>query len=266
MAKKPVITNLQDLRRWFENTAAQFESSAWNLYAGFKENLAERTGMLTKQPDANKSIADSFEWLEDAIEMASYDGGEFTIYMPNPKHSVHGFKQFFKVDKQGAQSAGLDGFPTNPAAMGYITREEFALQQQMWELRRENEDLKAAINGPANFWQGLAQQAIENGTGEKVVSRILGVIDNVLAGIALKSGAMRPQISVNGLDGQEVKPITAPKSLEGEENGDYPDEMYQFADYIFDQIGNDPETQRKFWTNLKTVAIQQPALIQQLLQ
>lgn len=265
MAKKPVVTNLEDLRRWFENSAQQFESSAWNLYAGFKESLAERNGMLTKQPDPNKSVEDSFEWLQDAIEMASFNGGEFTIYMPNPKHSVHGYKVFFSVAQRGdVQGVGLGGFPSNPAAMGYITREEFNLQQQMWQLRRENEDLKAAIENPPTFLAGIAQQAVENGTVERLLSGIMGLLEKAVTGFAIKQGAY-PTISVNGIEGQPVNPMIPTMNNQPEEEQDYPEAMYDFADYIFKAIGNDPAIQAKFWTNLKAVAIQQPSLIQQLI-
>lgn len=273
MAAKGYMTDFNSLRKQFDLTVGRNkDSTAWNLYRGHQDTLSERRGIIYKQDEEDMNEDESFNLLQQLIENNSAGGGDFTVYFPKRGAAQHQHGSiFFRVESANNRQGvtGLSGYPVNPAAMGYITREEFALQQQLWQLQRENEDLKATVEAPPSFIAGIAQQAVENGTVERLLSGIMGLLEKTVTGFAIKNG-IRPQINLSGLEGQPVSPIMPPQpnqQLAGEETDtEYPEEMYQFADYIFQTIGTDPALQAKFWTNLKLAAIAQPTLIQQLLQ
>lgn len=268
MAAKGYMTDFGPLRDQFDLTVGRNKgSTAWNLYRGFQDTLSERRGIIYKQDEEEMTADESFGLLEQLIKNNSAGGGDFTIYFPKKGAAQHQHGSiFFRVENYNQrQGAGLGGFPSDPRMSGYLTREDLEKERRLWEAEQRIRELEAQVEAPPTFLAGIAQQAVENGTVERLLSGIMGLLEKTVTGFAVKHGAIRPAIQLNGIDGQDVNPTTPPQPQESE-GSDYPEEMYQFADYIFDQIGNDPNVQRKFWTNLKFLAQQQPALIQQILQ
>ena len=91
----------------------------------------------------------------------------------------------------------------------------------MWQLQRENDDLKAAIEAPPTFLAGIAQQAVENGTVERLLSGVMNLLEKTVTGIALKNG-IGPQINLTGIHGA---PVHANPSATGDmEETNYPEE------------------------------------------
>lgn len=266
MAAKGYMNDFGALRTQFDLYTNQNKSTAWYLYRGFREIFNDRQGTIYKQESPDMEAEESFDLLQQLIMDNSAGGGDFSIYFPNKGSANHTRGSIlFRVERgvQPVGSAGLGGFMQDPRLGGYLTREDLEKERRLWELEKRNEELEAAINGPANFWQGLAQSAVENGGAQQIAAKLLGIVDNVIAGIALKNGA-RPQINLSGLEGSPVNPLTPPKATTEEGEIDYPDQMYEFADHIIDTIGTDANVQQVFWANLTAFAKTNPAYIYQL--
>lgn len=271
MAAKGYMNDFGALRNQFDLYVTRNKSTAWYLYRGFREIFNERNGTIYRQENTDMEAEESFELLQQLIMDNSAGGGDFSIYFPGSKAANHTQGSIlFRVERNTlpAPGAGLGGFH-DVRMSGYLTREDLERERELWELKRENEDLKAAINGPQNFWQQMAQSALENGTIQQLAQQALGLLNAAVSGFMANRGVqpIRPAISVQGLDGQPVPPTTPPTRSENageDEEMDYPDAMYQFADDVHQMIGDDPNVQNVFWNNLRVFAQQQPMYVYQL--
>lgn len=268
MAVKGYMNSFDALRKQFDLFVEQNKSTAWTLFRGFRESFNERGPLIYKQEDAEKDAEESFDLLQNMIIDNSAGGGDFSIYFPNKGSSNHAKGTLlFRVERTPAQnSSSLSGF-SDPRLSGFVTPAELDRERRLWELERQNEELLAAINGPQNFWQQLLQSSMDDGTIKQSVTTLLGTLNNVITALVMKNAQRGPAISVQGFSGEQVPPNINNEhtpDAPGSEN-DYPEAMYDFAEYIISQIGDDPEVQQKFWTNLKNAAVKNPFLLQQLM-
>lgn len=176
------ITRFEDLQSWFNNNQTNNEEgktpSHWTLFGG---NYGEKEIRLMANTRLDNPT-ESLNFLVDAIRrMNNPDGAKFRVqlYKPGAPTNIVAttFVQIFERQQApGAQPAAIGSLPSPMASESYINeRIELAL------LKRENEDLRAAINGPTNTWERFLEILGQN---EPLSQAVAGLI----MGLANKGG------------------------------------------------------------------------------
>lgn len=152
------LTTYQDVQHWFnsnQNDATEGGKTAshWTLYGG---NYGEKEIRLlnnTRLDSANESLA----FLIDTIRRMNHpNGAKFRVQIYKPgspnNYTAQTFVQIYDTEQQPGylpqqqqQQAGIGSLPSMNTENYINERIELAL------LKKENEDLRASMNGPNNM-------------------------------------------------------------------------------------------------------------------
>lgn len=176
------LTKYEDVQRWFNSNQAEAGEDGnaknavhWTLYGG---NYGEKEARLLSNQRINKPD-ESLAYLIESIRMMNNPPGakfRIQIYRPNNanNYTAQTYVQIFdNATAPATGSAPQAGIGSLPAAFpeNYIQeRIDLAL------LKRENEELKAAINGPGNTWERLLDIISQS---EPLSMALAGLISNV---------------------------------------------------------------------------------------
>ncbi|MGL5131692.1 MAG: hypothetical protein ACRC78_04130 [Planktothrix sp.] len=204
------ITSINDLRGWFmENfsrggSAKDQESDApgkastspyWTLYSmkyGEKNTVVAQNISETNADDSFSLLAENIRRLNNP------EGRTFRIFQTwRPKHNFATAEcevQIYNTNVAQVQAPGIAGMGTN--FQGYVSvgdlEKMFQEREEKWTMKREIEDLKAALDAPSNWMERMAgffEQIANTPVGQALAQRIL-----MVPGAA----QFRPQSPING--------------------------------------------------------------------
>lgn len=200
---KAMMNSREALERWFRST----NHTIWVLYAGHLDKVSQdRAAKLIEQRNDELPIDESFDLLMEMIDLNSPLGGDFTIWSPAKTTQNQGMKSYYRVLPQEAGSVrGISGMPVM-AGSGYVSKAEvqglIEKEKELWELRRDMEDMKAAQESNVGVGAMLVNTLLADGTIGMLLQQVVGQL-------AAKFAPMQPpRAQVSGLSAQAV-PATA---------------------------------------------------------
>lgn len=254
---KAMMNSREALERWFRST----NHTIWVLYAGHLDKVSQdRAAKLIEQRNDELPIDESFDLLMEMIDLNSPLGGDFTIWSPAKTSQNQGMKSYYRVLPQEAGSVrGIAGIPV-VAGNGYVSKAEVQAliekEKEVWELRRDMEDLKAAQESNVGVGAMLVNTLLADGT-------IGAVIQNVMAQFLAKFGPMPQQrAQVSGLAAQAV-PVTA--GIDELQAYEYTDGVYTALDRMRRFFATDEDFERAI-TVLATQFEAQPEVFKNMLK
>lgn len=176
------LTTFEDVQYWFNNNQSAGDKTAathWTLYGG---DWGEKETRLLSNTRINKPEESLSYLIETIRKMNNPKGTKFKVILYRPgasnNYTAQTYIQIFDNAGQPGANAAIAGIGMLPPQIDerYITeRIELAM------LKKENEDLKEAINGPSNSWERFLEIIGQN---EALSNALAGV----LMGFAGKSG------------------------------------------------------------------------------
>lgn len=252
---KAMMTTPEALERWFKNT----EQPQWTLYANHLDQVSkDRSAKLMEQRLTEISMDESFARLIEMINLNSELGGDFTIWSPPRNNGTQGIKSHYRVSSATEAAKGVGGFPA--VAMGYVSKSEIGeiitKERELWELRRDLEDMKAAQENNMGIGAMMMNTLLADGT-------IGAVLQHLVAQVAARFGPMPQQrAQVSGLAAQAVPAMAGTDELQAYE---YTDGVYTAMDRMRRFFATDEE----FETAIKALAAQfeaQPDVFKNMLR
>jgi len=202
---KGYIDNYEDLAEWIKNT----KQTAWNLYAGWPEKFSA-THFLAKCEDESDADA-SWELLKRMIEINASNGGNFTVYIPQPGNRGFSTRVQIRSNNPAAANAGVAGIG-NPYALGMIPVGEHERRLKEFEekmrLERRIEDLEA-----------------QQGSNVGVIGKLMDKLDDLDINNVFNA--------VVAVLGPKINPNMQPMQLSGTPVGD-PGEHADGSGYTYD--------------------------------
>ncbi|MFM9952402.1 MAG: hypothetical protein ACKV1O_31015 [Saprospiraceae bacterium] len=254
---KAMMNSREALERWFRST----NHTIWVLYAGHLDKVSQdRAAKLIEQRSDELPIDDSFELLMEMIDLNSPLGGDFTIWSPAKTTQNQGMKSYYRVLPQEAGSVrGISGMPVM-AGSGYVSKAEvqgmIEKEKELWELRRDMEDMKAAQEGSVGIGAMMMNTLLADGT-------IGAVLQHLVAQVAARFGPMpQPRAQVSGLGAQAVPATAGTNELQVFE---YTDGVYTALDRMRRFFATDDEFERAI-TALATQFEAQPDVFKNMLR
>lgn len=176
------VTRYEDLQQWFNSNQSNNEEgktpSHWTLYGG---NYGEKEVRLCSNTRLD-APAESLAYLVDTIRRMNHpNGAKFRVQIFKPGSPNNYIAQVYVQVFEGAantatpQTAGIGNLPGASTEQYIQERIDLAL------LKRENEDLKAQINGPVSGFERFLDIIGQN-------EQLSGAIAGLLLGFANKNG------------------------------------------------------------------------------
>ena len=178
------MSTIEGLREWFFSQAEELqnaESVSWRIYRGHPKNNIDGGRGTGSTAEA------SFQKLQGHLEMEDWEPGEFItlrIYKDNAltKCSEVIYRPIPKSTPYGSRVAGIGGFGAigaNPEA--YIA-EKVSTAMEVYDLRRQVQDLQAEIEHRQGFFERMVSTITEhpNFDPNAIVNGIAGVISNLV--------------------------------------------------------------------------------------
>lgn len=252
---KAMMTTPEALERWFKNT----EQPQWTLYANHLDQVSkDRSAKLMEQRLTEISMDESFARLIEMINLNSELGGDFTIWSPPRNNGTQGIKSHYRVSSATEAAKGVGGFPA--VGMGYVSKSEIgeiiAKEREMWELRRDLEDMKAAQESNVGVGAMLVNTLLADGT-------IGAVIQSLVAQLAARFAPVQPpRAQVSGLAANAVPATAGTGELQAY---DYTDGVYTALDRMRRYFSTDAEFEQAI-TTLATQFEAQPDVFKNMLK
>lgn len=204
------LTRYEDLQHWFNSNQSNNEEgktpSHWTLYGG---NYGEKEVRLCGNTRLD-SPSESLSYLVDTIRRMNHpDGAKFRVQIFKPgapnNYVAQAYVQIFEgaANTATAQTAGIGNLPGTSTEQYIQERIDMAL------LRRENEDLKAQMNGPVSGWERFLDIIGQN-------EQLSGAIAGLLLGLANK----------NGIPATIPAPVTGHPSTDDNDDNDDPQTVF----------------------------------------
>jgi len=154
------IASLDELKTWFFTV----KTPTWKLMQGFHDRT-NNTNTVYTQKDESIDMEESWELLEQMISInsAGGQGGRFTIFVSTEANGKGRLVrvQIGNIESSWRAAAGLGSAPY----MGMIPAEQVAKEvereRQIWEMRRELDDLRAAQDASAGIGEVLLEKVRE---------------------------------------------------------------------------------------------------------
>lgn len=204
------ITSIEDVGIWFK----KLETPTWNLYRGWHDKMPVRN-IIYKQEDENLSLDESFEVLQQMMEMNSHEGGKFTVYVHNNQKGSS-ILVGLNLGRMAKGSMGLAGY--SGAGFGMVPADEvdrkIAQALELNNLKREIEDLRAAQEAGMGFRDILIEKLREVDLGpiitglSSLIQPRAGAIQGMPAGAvdARQPNPEPDQDSGFSYDGEKILP------------------------------------------------------------
>lgn len=253
---KAMMNSREALERWFRST----NHTIWVLYAGHLDKVSQdRAAKLIEQRNDELPIDESFELLMEMIDLNSPLGGDFTIWSPAKNTQNQGMKSYYRVLPQESGSVrGVAGIPV--VGGGYVSKAEVQAliekEKEVWELRRDMEDLKAAQQNDVGVGAMLVNTLLADGT-------IGAVIQSLVAQLAARFAPVQPpRAQVSGLAANAVPATAGTGELQAY---DYTDGVYTALDRMRRYFSTDAEFEQAI-TTLATQFEAQPDVFKNMLK
>lgn len=240
------ISSLKGIRDWFYNQQAPF----WTLSY---YSSASPTGMghVISRNTRFGDMEQSWEMLQQSIEAQTGSGrAQLNLIIYEKASGANTPTGRTNIDIISSQVPGMPqaaGIGTLPA-LGYVDEARvnaiISEKEVLWELRRENEDLKAALDNPNGFADkamAFIERIGETPLGMAIASKLLG-------------GQMPPMIPPSPVNGTPTPPAGDDEDVESELDS---------LEAIAQQHGM---TLKQFLAKTATLATQQPGVVQMLSQ
>ena len=151
------ISSIEDVGAWFK----KLDTPTWNLYRGWHDKMPVRN-IIYKQEDENLSMDESFEVLQQMMEMNSHSGGKFTVYVHNNQKGSSVLVGL-NLERMAKGNMGLGGY--SGAGFGMVPADEvdrkIAQALEINNLKREIEDLRSAQEAGMGFRDILIEKLRE---------------------------------------------------------------------------------------------------------
>lgn len=216
------ITSFDDLRYWFfgNQKATDEQSPHWSLYSMDYGKSDTRVSFNNRLSD----MEEAFQALVKSIRIHNNpDGTRFRVQThPVGKPNNPTANTFVEVYEKGGQNVQA-GIGSLPAAAGYMSRDDVARmmteEREKWEMKREIEDLKAAINAPPEDWT------------EKFIAGVERIGQTPLGAVLMSKllGAPMPPLS------QMAQMNGTPGTSAGDENAE--DHFDENMDFLSEKLG-----------------------------
>lgn len=251
------LTRYEDVQHWFNQNQTDDEGgktpSHWTLYGG---NYGEKEIRLLGNTRIDKP-GESLAFLIDSIRrMNNPSGSKFRVQIYKPgspnNYSAQVFVQVFD-DAAQLQQRGASATAIQPAGIGNLpVLNETYIQERidLALLRRENEELKAALNGPGSTWERILDII---GQSEPLSLALSGLITN----LAAKNGMTLPAAPI-------ARPVTGSPAPVDSDDDDTADPQSIFAESInaaASGLDTDPVTMAR---KLKKIVEQNPEFAKQI--
>lgn len=210
------ITNIEQLEKWFRAGNLPFFSLK---YAGTGDKTIFRNEVWEEMEDAWEQLRNQVEAQASAgramLEILVYKKGSAN----HPLRTNVDIRPGYYPSQPGIAGPGMYPQMGIGNVQDYVSKEV-----RIAMLERDNEDLKAALNNPANTWERILDKISES-------PHLAGIAQMFVGGILSRFGQGAPvTMPVNGM------PPTIPQ--EGEE---YPDAMFEDLEAAAGMLGTSPE-------------------------
>lgn len=223
---KGYIDNYEDLRTWVEST----KQPLWNLYSGWIDKFGQSHLLAKNEEETDPE--ESFNSLRRMIEINSPQGGQFTIYIPQPGN--RGYSTRIRIASAVVPS-GIAGI-SNPYSVGMMPVGEHERRLKEFEekmrLERRIEDLESQQESSL----GVVGKVMDKFTNELDINNVLKFAVAILG----------PRMNLNP-DMLRAVQLSGTPVAEAEDTHDgtgytYDDpRLLEFLDAIRSQFGTDEE-------------------------
>lgn len=252
------LTKYEDVQRWFNSNQVDSEDGGknavhWTLYGG---NYGEKEARLLSNQRINNP-SESLAYLIESIRMMNNpQGAKFRIQIFRPgnanNYTAQAFVQIFDNHHTTAPALGQPaGIGSLPATVPAYSENYIQERIELAILKRENDELKAALNGPGNTWERLLDIVAQS---EPLSMALAGLISNA-------TGKTLPSMA------PAARPITgspAPDEEDNDEAAAHADPQTLFAESINSAasgLGTDALTMAR---KLKKIVQDNPAFARQI--
>lgn len=188
------ITNLEDLRKWFESKKTPF----YTLYTG----RGVSQNMVLHRQRNELSEEEAWMEIEHFVTISSYGGGVFTLVTREDKNkeNILNGKTLIAINQPGMQNAGIAGINSPQIGQDAINKAVNDARQQ-WELEKRVEELEHSLDQSQNstFWDRIGNRLAEN-------EQLPQLCEALLMRFLVPSGQQQPSPSagVHGIPGQKA--------------------------------------------------------------
>lgn len=249
MLKGDHISNIDDLKRWFDmNQQQQQPKPYFTIWRG-TEQKSDR--IVLRNTEISDTAA-AWDLMEEVLEMHTQYGGLFRIFITDkPAHNV-GISTLYKVANpyqmmpQHPQMAGMYNMKMYSAEE---VAEREANQRKMWEMERQIEDLRA-------------ESQAKVGEMENMMHEFMPVLKDLVRGLGMKMMGYGPQAAPM----HQAPPIAGPGYAPAEHSTSEDGYDYDRIEPALDALkGVFPDTETTI-EKIARWAQQNPAMAQQLIQ
>lgn len=245
MRQDTFISKMEDLQRWFElNQTGKEPRPYFTIWRGYESKADRIIYRNTEITEADKA----WELLEEILEAHEAGGGSFRIFVTDKPAHNFGLTTLVRLPSTtatGTQQAGIQGAYLDPEKR---IQEEVDRRIEMYELKREIEDLKAAKGGAI----GGMEQFREVLTEFPELRQLGYVLGLKLMGMQSATAQPLPAPAVAGNNEQD----------DNAEGYDY-DVLEPALDKMSAALGADPET---IISRLADFAAKNPKMAKEMLQ
>jgi len=178
MRQEACITNIEDLKQWFDMNQRQ---GAANPYFTIHRGPESKGDRIIFRNEEESDPERAWSMMEDMLEMHTGQGGMFRVFIcDKPKHNV-GITTLYKIPSAypqgpagiGGMYPGMYGMYGNPREM---VEQEVARERKLWEMERKIDDMAAAQDAKVGELDNMLQEfmPILKDLGHKFGMKIMG--------------------------------------------------------------------------------------------
>lgn len=197
------ITSIDDLYNWFKTLQRSDDSPThWSLYSNEPGRVDTKATTNTRYDEFDAS----WDMLEKSVRMLNNPKGtrmRLQIF-PKGKHNNYTAQVHLQIYNDGTAGAPSDGHAQGAhSGIGMLpgmgSMDSYIQQRIDLELlRRENEDLKDAINGPNNMWERILQTVADSPHLSQVANNIIVGLVSKVNPAAMPHLQTTPPAPING--------------------------------------------------------------------
>jgi len=180
--------DIADIKRLFFD----YQNPVWVLYtgkgtAGLPSGKAANNNLLLRQPEDDLDLGGSWQILETTLLGLAKTGGYGKLFIGTEAENIGVPIYLPHRGEQDNQAAGISGYMAgNVPPWNYL--DMIAKERELWELRREIEDIKNANQG--GFFERMIESMAETGQLQAIISGFISAFAK--GGAPIMGGAPSP--------------------------------------------------------------------------